>query len=64
MQYQKQTVKTQFKHPETGKPLNKVVIDGVAYGWNSVFKVYNSQVDYSQLQIQIEVPNIDYERSK
>ncbi len=42
MQMTSQVVKTKFIHPETGKPLNDVVIDGVTYRWNETYKQYKA----------------------
>jgi hypothetical protein len=48
------TVKEKLINPKTGKRTNKIAIkkdDGVIefFGWNTVWHVYNSRNNYSQL---------------
>ena len=64
MQMTAQIVKQKFIHPETRKSLKDVCINGVVYRWNIVYQQYHSVENKDILHILVEVPNIDYARSK
>ena len=58
------TVSKKIRHPITGKLISRVYIRGKGcFGWNSIYHVYNSDKDYSQLQ-KSDVKKVDYNKSK
>lgn len=57
-------IKKKIRHLFTQKLVNSVYIKGKGYfNWNSVWKVYNSDKDYSQLS-SIDLEKINWEKSK
>ena len=56
-------VRKMIVSPKTGKRLSRVFVTGKGwFGWNTIYHVYNSATNYSQL-LRDEVSKIDWSLS-